>query len=240
PMSFTTTNGVVDALNIFNADQWVKLKELFPQAAALIDQNLPQIDSMNNFFGINLASNPGLAFPAILIPILAGLTQYLSVQMVSGKQDSSKNQDNPMASTMQSMNIMMPIMSGILALSLPAALGLYWIAQAVCQIVQQFFINGYFNKIDMEELIKKNLEAANKKREKQGLPPNTISNKALVNAKNINNLESQARLQQMKTENIEKAREEMKKATEYYNKDGKNLSISERANMVARFNEKNK
>lgn len=239
-MNFTSTNGIVDALNVFSTEQWIQLKELFPQAVSLIDTNLEQINSMNNFFGINLASNPGFAFPAILIPIFAALTQWLSVRMVSAKQDNKQMEDNAMASTMQSMNIMMPIMSGIFAVSLPAALGLYWIAQAVCQMIQQFFINGYFNKVDMEELIKKNLEKANKKREKQGLPPNTISNKALVNARNINNLEQQERLEKIKKDNLEKAKAEMKKATDYYNKDGGNKSIAERANMVARFNEKNK
>lgn len=238
-MSFTSTNGIVDALNIFNAEQWMQLKELFPQAVSLIDTNLEQINRMNNFFGINLASNPGFAFPAILIPIFAALTQWLSVRMISARQDNKEMEDNAMASTMQSMNVMMPIMSGIFALSLPAALGLYWIAQAVCQMIQQFFINGYLNKVDIEELIKKNLQKENKKREKQGLPPNTISNKALVNARNINNTDHQAKLEKMKQENLEKAKEEIKKATDYYNKTG-NKSISERANMVARFNEKNK
>jgi YidC/Oxa1 family membrane protein insertase len=239
--NFTTTNGIVDALNVFSADQWAQLKELFPQAVDLINTNLPQIDSMNNFFGINLASNPGVAFPAILIPVLAALTQWLSLKMASGQnQQAQTDENNTMAATMQSMNVMMPIMSGIIALSLPAALGLYWISQAVCQIVQQFFINRYFDKMDMEELIKKNLEKANKKREKQGLPPNTISSKALVNARNINNPERQAHLEQVKQENLEKAKEEIKKATAYYNKEGGNKSIAERANMVAKFNEKNK
>lgn len=240
PMKFTTINEIVDSLNIFNAEQWTQLKELFPQAVSLIDTNLEHINGMNNFFGINLASNPGFAFPAILIPILAALTQWLSVRMISSKQDNKQMEDNAMASTMQSMNVMMPIMSGIFALSLPAALGLYWIAQAVCQMIQQFFINGYFNKVDMEELIKKNIEKSNKKREKQGLPPSTISNKALVSAKNINSAEYQTKLEKMKQENIEKAKAEMQKATDYYNKDGGNKSIAERANMVARFNEKNK
>lgn len=236
--NFTTQNGIIDALNLFNAEQWQKLTELFPTVEPVITQNLEQINSMNNFFGINLASNPGLAFPGIIIPILAALTQWLSIKMINSKNQQPASDDNPMASTMQTMNIMMPIMSGFIAISLPSALGIYWIAQAVCQIVQQFFINKHFEHVDMEELIKKNLEKANKKRAKQGLPPNSISNKALVNARNIE--AKQSSLEEMKRVNMEKAKEEMKKATEYYNKDGGNKKLSERANMVAKFNEKNK
>lgn len=235
---FTTTNGIVDALNVFTAEQWETLKNLFPNSASVISDNLVHINSMNNFFGIDLASNPGIAFPAIIIPILAALTQWLSLKMVSSSNQNQMN-DNPTASAMQSMNTFMPIMSGIIAISLPSALGLYWIAQAVCQIVQQFFIDRYFNKMDMEELIKKNVDKANKKREKQGLPPNTISNKAMVNARNINN-STKENLEEIRNSNIEKAKQEMKKATEYYNRDGGNKSIADRANMVAKFNEKNK
>lgn len=235
---FTTINGIVDALNVFTAEQWETLRNLFPASASVINENLVQINSMNNFFGIDLASSPGIAFPAIIIPVLAAITQWLSLKMISSNNQNQMG-DNPTASAMQSMNTFMPIMSGIIAISLPSALGLYWIAQAVCQMVQQFFVDKYFNKMDMEELIKKNVEKANKKRAKKGLPPNTISNKAMVNARNINN-SAKTNLEEIRNSNIEKAKEEMKKATEYYNRDGGNKSISERANMVARFNEKNK
>lgn len=231
-------NGIIDALNVFTPEQWEKLKELFPSMGRVIAENLEQINSMNNFFGINLAANPGIAFPAILIPILAAFTQWLSIKMMSSKNQPQMSEDNPMASTMQSMNVMMPIMSGIIAISLPAALGLYWITQAVCQIVQQFFINRYFDKADIEELIKKNVENANKKRAKKGLPPNSISNKALVNAKKLEN--AQSNLEEIRRSNMEKAQQEMKKAKDYYNKEGGNSSIAQRANMVAKFNEKNK
>lgn len=240
--NFSTSNGIVDALNVFTADQWEQLKNLVssnPEVVALINENLEKINSLNNFFGINLAFNPGIVFPAILIPVFAAFTQWLSLKMVNTKEQQEQMADNPAASTMQTMNIMMPVMSGILAISLPAGLGLYWISQAVCQMVQQFFINRYFKHVDMEELIRKNVEKANKKREKKGLPPNTISSKALVNARNINN-NTQANLEEIRRNNIEKAKEEMKKATEYYNKNGSNKSIAERANMVAKFNEKNK
>ena len=45
-------------------------------------------------------------------------------------------------------------------------------------ILQQIILNMYFNRMDMEDLIMKNLEKANKKRAKKGLPPQKVSNVA--------------------------------------------------------------
>ena len=58
------------------------------------------------------------------------------------------DKDNPAASTMSSMNIIMPIMSGIFCIALPIGVGLYWIATSIFTIIQQFFINKYM-KIDV-------------------------------------------------------------------------------------------
>ena len=62
----------------------------------------------------------------------------------------------------------MPITSGVFCLMLPIGVGLYWIAGSVFAIVQQFFVNRHFDKVDVDELIKQNQLKALKKREKRG------------------------------------------------------------------------
>ena len=76
---------------------------------------------------------------------------------------------------MNSMMIMMPLMSVFFCFTLPAGIGIYWVVQGIILIFQQMFVNSYMKKVDMDELIKKNVEKMNKKRAKKGLPPAKIN-----------------------------------------------------------------
>lgn len=234
---YSSIDKTIDAMNYFSASQWQQLEELFPTCASVISENVDKLFSMYNFFGINLSVNPELMSVSVLIPILTALTQWISMKTISSK-NAGNMEDNPAMKSMQTMNTIMPIMTAFIALSLPSALGLYWIATAVCQTIQQLLLNVYFNKIDIDEFVKKNVEKANSKREKKGLPPNTISTKANTNTKNIqqNFVNS---LEETRRKNLEKV-EEIKKSTEYYGNNGdKKNSLAAKANMVAKYNEKN-
>lgn len=228
---FTTTNTAIDAMNMFSAGQWEQLKTLFPACSELISENVDALYGIYDFFGINLAVTPNFTSIAILIPILTALTQWISMKTVSS--NNGMDSDNPAAQSMKTMNTIMPFMTGFIAFSLPSGLGVYWIAQAVCQTIQQLVLNSYFNKMDMDEMVKKNLEKANAKRAKQGLPPQTLSTKANTNTKNI-----QQKLEETKRKNLEKV-EEIKKSTNYYNDGSNKGSLAAKANMVAKYNEKN-
>jgi len=233
---YSTLDKTIDAMNYFSASQWKQLEELFPACASVIAENVDKLFDMYNFFGINLSVKPEIMAISVLIPIFTALTQWISMKTVSSK--NSNMEDNPAMKSMQTMNTIMPIMTGFIALSLPSALGLYWIATAVCQTIQQLLLNVYFNKIDMDEFVKKNVEKANEKRKKKGLPANTISTKANTNTKNIQQNVVNS-LEETRRKNLEKV-EEIKKSTEYYNKNNENKgSLAAKANMVARYNEKN-
>ena len=52
-------------------------------------------------------------------------------------------------------------------------------------IIQQIIINAYLKKIDVDEMVKKNIEKANKKRAKQGLPPVKQNQNASLDWKHI-------------------------------------------------------
>ena len=83
----------------------------------------------------------------ILIPILSGALGFLQTHITM----KSNGQSEQMAQ-MRTMNILMPLMSVYIGFILPAALGLYWIANSVFAIIQEATLGRYYNrKIQAEE-----------------------------------------------------------------------------------------
>lgn len=234
----TLGDKMVDILYKLNPAQWAELGQAFPQAASVISTNAEAIERMNSFFGINLASNPfnGSWIPTVawLIPIFAGLSQWLSAKLMMANQPQSA--DAPGSQMMKQMNLVMPLMSVWFCFTFPAAIGIYWVASSVFQIIQQLGVNAYLNKVDMDELIRKNVEKANKKRAKKGLPPQKINQNASASLKNMQ--AAAEREEAKRNEKIEKTKEIVKESTNYYNKDAKPGSLAAKANMVAKYNEK--
>ena len=240
-VDWTNVNDAVVAMNSFTTEQWNLLKEHFTSYASVIADNQAKITEMNTFLGINVSQVPTLALNiAILIPILSGVTQYISVRVSQGKSNQDDS-DNPAAASMKMMNIFMPIMSAFIAFSVPAGLGLYWIATAVIQTIIQICINRYYDKLGVDEIVRRNVEQRNKKRAKKGLPPEKIAKNATTSTKKIDSeTKSQERidkLQQKKEQNDKKVKEILE-ATNYY-KSAKPGSLAEKAGMVAKYNEKN-
>ena len=100
---------------------------------------------------------------ALIIPILAGLFQLLSVQLttkINSAAGSANMADNPMAGSMKAMNIMMPLMSVYMCWILSAGIGLYWMAGSLVMILQQIFINLVLKNEDIDEIIEKNKDKA--------------------------------------------------------------------------------
>ncbi|MGB8451080.1 MAG: YidC/Oxa1 family membrane protein insertase [Anaerocolumna sp.] len=166
-----SVNHVIDILVKFKTKEWSELKDNFPTLQTIIDTNYTNILSVNKFIGnLNVIDAPGYSFPGILIPIIAA-----GLQFIQGKQTQAlnpTNKDNPMGSTMNTMNTVMPIMSGVFCVMLPIGVGLYWVAGSLFAILQQFVINKYMDKVDVETLIEKNVMKANKKKAKKGIDPN--------------------------------------------------------------------
>lgn len=240
-IDWSNVNDAVVAMNSFTTEQWNLLKEHFTSYASVIADNQTKITEMNTFLGINVSQVPTLALNiAILIPILSGVTQYISVRVSQGKSNQDDS-DNPAAASMKMMNIFMPIMSAFIAFSVPAGLGLYWIATAVIQTIIQICINRYYDKLGVDEIVRRNVEQRNKKRAKKGLPPEKIAKNATTSTKKIDSeTKSQERidkLQQKKEQNDKKVKEILE-ATNYY-KSAKPGSLAEKAGMVVKYNEKN-
>lgn len=243
-----TSNGMVDFLYQLNPSQWNSLKELFPSIQNTITSNATKIEDMNTFFGINLASTPySMLFPtgggfqfsmAILIPILAGVSQLFSARLMTVNQpQKGGDEGGAMAQSMKSMNTIMPLMSVFFCFTFASGIGIYWIASSVFQIIQQLLVNRHLNRIDMDEMIKKNIENANKKRAKKGLPPQRVSQNAVASLKNLQST-NEKQEEELRVK-VEKTKEQIKDSNEYYKDD--NLepnSIASKARMVKKYNEK--
>lgn len=237
--TYDTEDALLKFLNAFSSDQWETLQNAFSSygngISDTIAQQSEQILHVNNFFGINLATAPGFKLSlALLIPLLAGLTQWLSVKLMQAKNPvNNDDENNTAAQSMKMMNTMMPIISAVFCISMPSGLGLYWIMGSVVQCIQQIFINKYMDKVDVEELIAKNMDKVNKKRAKKGLPPKKVDTSAVTNYE-----EAVQRKEDEVARRGERAKE-IKESTEYYNQNAKPGSLAAKANMVKMYNEKN-
>lgn len=265
----TTRNTFIDVLNRASSTEWETLASNFPDFSQLIDSTTAALERYNSFLGINIGYSPadticnqlGLAdsnimnlfkgqadfghanyliiLVAILIPILAAVTQWVGIKLApnanGGGNPSNGNEENPMMSSMKMMNTFMPLMSAFFCFTLPAGMGLYWIVGAVVRSIQQVAINKYIDKMDIDKVIEKNMDKYNAKLQKKGIIAQGINNKANANTKFVNPYS--------KTQKTEEQKEKDKKAYEKYLKSDKKKtsgsSIASKANMVKDFNEKN-
>ena len=176
-----------------------------------------------------------MVFAAVLIPVISYLTQVLNIKMMpqpEASNASNNGNSDAMAQQMKMMNNMMPLFSLVMCFTVPVGLGIYWIAGAVVRTVQQFLLNKHFEKIDLEDIIKKNQEKAKKKREKMGIAENQISNAAKINTRKLSDNAAKANMSSAEKElQLEKARTAQAKA--------KQGSMAAKANMVREFNERN-
>ena len=240
--NYMETNRIVDLLYQFDASEWTKLKEIFPELSVTIESTAAEVINLNNFLGgINLMEAPGFKISiALIIPILAGLTQWISTKLME-RENTNRNSDsddeNTMAKSMKGMNNIMPLMSVFFCITLPACIGIYWIASSVVRTVIQLYVNHSMKSISMEDLIRTNIEKQNKKRAKKGLSP--ISADASIR--------TTQRAQEIMAQNAERERlkeeklKELKAQGKLPNVDlEKKLqtSIAAKARMVQEFNER--
>ena len=234
---FTNANRLVDMLYKFSTSQWGELQSLFPAISDVIGQNAAVVERMNTFLGLNMAEAPGwVPSFAWIIPVLAAVSQWFSTKLMSGNQPStSADAENPMAQSMKTMTTTMPLFSAFICITMPAGLGIYWIATSVVTIIQQLLVNAYMDKVNIDDMIAKNLEKVNKKRAKQGLPPAKVTQNATASLKAIKAEEEKEKAaEEVKKEKIAKQIEESSK---YYNTNAKPGSLASKAAMVQKYNE---
>ena len=253
-----TTNNIIDAVYGLSTKQWEALETLVDgkDFQPVLTDIHNYISGATKFFGLNISDTPWdiiknavtdkpsfwilLVIAALLFPILAWATQMLTIKLMPQPAATTGDDENPVANSMQSVNTFMPLMSAFFCFTLPVGVGIYWIMSAVVRAIQQFFVNRHLDKETPEEIIKAAQEKANKKRAKQGLPPQKITEAAHVSTRSLENERS---LEEENRRNIaDRAHRQAQASTEYYNQnvgEARPGSLASKANMVKAFNEKN-
>lgn len=237
-------NFIIDFLYKLNPKQLSLLQTKFPEnAQSIIKDEMNYINNANSFLGLNLATAPSAEgfriSPYLLIPVFACLAQYLSViimQKTSKSPIKQNNEEDQMQQTMKTMNIMMPLMSAVFCYGFATGIGIYWIASSIFMVITQLIVNAQLKNMNIDEMIKTNIEKANKKREKKGLPP-INPNQATIN---IRKMEENIELKEKKREElINNQKEHINNADKYYFENENPDSLFAKANMVKKYNEKN-
>ncbi|MBQ6541671.1 MAG: membrane protein insertase YidC [Lachnospiraceae bacterium] len=236
-------NYTIDMLYNFDKTEWTKFNEIVndPGVQEAYTQVQPQIERVNSFLGISLAASPWQQITqdgiwwAVFIPILAGLFQFLSTLAMKTTNPQQKDDENPMGGTMKIMNYMFPIMSVVFCFMFSAGIGIYWVASSGVQLVIQLFVNAYMNKVDINEMVQKNVEKANVKRIKKGQKPIKATNVL----QNVRNLEEQKAADEAAKLAL---KQEAEKSSSYYESHStfKKGSLAEKAGMVQQYEEKEK
>ncbi len=105
--------------------------------------------------------NLDLSKPEVwVIPIIAGLLQFIQARQMSlvmPKSTTGGKEGEDMTQALQKqMMYIFPLMTIVFARSLPAALGLYWVATTLFMVVQQYWFNTRPVKIPTGPLKTKN------------------------------------------------------------------------------------
>ena len=134
----------------------INLVKVLPEIAPEFCESIDGWMSLNyNFLGLDLATNPwevvtafqinGVFIGMLLLPLLTGLVQLLMTMYTMKNQPSGAN------GSMKTMMYTMPLMTVYFAFVMPAALGVYWIAQSVFSFIQEVIMTKFFNKKIEEE-----------------------------------------------------------------------------------------
>lgn len=219
-LDLSTMDNIVTSLAKFNTSQWTLL--LGAGLSSATNTAIESIMKVNNFIGLSITNTPSWRTYSIIIPILASSLQFLQTKMLRVKTDNKNDAPNPTSS----MNVVMPLMSGFFCLMLPIGVGLYWIANSVFSIIQQFFINKHFDHIGMDKLVEKSQEKAKNKLYKNTVHESdgTIQNIAKTQTKSIGS-NSDKKV-------IDKVDEDIYKSSDSENSSYNPTSISEIANIM--------
>jgi YidC/Oxa1 family membrane protein insertase len=179
-----------------------------------INTTSSNVETMNSFLGLTISNSPQFMFSeaidkfhasgfsagaliaiilAIIVPVLAFLTQFLSVKLTTSMTQSGQKLDpnDPaaqMQNSMKTMNVVMPIFSAWICFTLPAGMGIYWIAAAVIRTILAIIVNHRIDKIDIDAMIEENQAKYQKKLEKRKDLTPGLTNYANFSNRNLTSL----------------------------------------------------
>ncbi len=255
------TNGIIDVLNkLSSTDMEIianhyGLNGLTHNGELILSSETVTglLDTYNSFLGLNIGNSPshivktafaagawGLVIGAISIPVLSAVTQWINVKLMPQQNSDKKKtqEESAMESSMKTMNMIMPLMSAWFCYTLPCGMGLYWVAGSVVRGILQIVTNKHFDKMDFDEIIKKNEVKSAQKLEKMQKQQEMINAYANMNTKNIQN---RANISTGVNNNTAKTStsNNTNKTNISSSSSAKPGSMMAKANMVKEYNERN-
>ncbi len=263
-MNNNLNKGIIDVLNRLSTTDMATVAEhyglsnLRASGGELILGPDGLINTYNNFLGLNIGNSPsniirqahavgawGLIIGAIMIPVLSAVTQWISVKLMPQQPKSGNEQADSMAASMKTMNMIMPLMSAWFCFSLPAGMGIYWVAGSVVRTIQQIAINKHIDKMDFDDIIRQNASKSEKKMEKLKQQQELMNTYANMNTRNIQTNQPKRTMQDKaaisSSLSEQEKNEAMKNASSNYgNGSAAPGSMFEKANMVKKYNDTHK
>lgn len=234
-------NTLIDCLNKASTADLLSISENFPSLAENVSLTITNLGNYNNFLGLNIGNSPSylmkeaisngkwlMAVAAVIIPILSAVTQWVNVKLMPQQNTEQSEKEAVMASSMNTMNMVMPLISAWLCFTLPSGMGLYWVAGSIVRSIQQVVINKHIDKMDFDEIIKKNQIKSAKKAEKYKEQQEKLNAYANMSTKNIKNRAN------VSTGSSSDTLDETKPV-----KTAKPGSMMAKANKVSEYNKKN-
>jgi len=262
-------NGIVDVLNRLSTSDMATiadhydLSQLTYEGELILSNDTTRglIDTFNNFLGINMGNSPWYTIKeaweagawlvligALAIPVLSAVTQWINTKLMpTANSDNNRNGNDTagnMAESMKTMNKIMPFMSAWFCFTLPAGMGIYWVAGSVVRSIQQIFVNKYIDKnLDMNKIIEKNAGKSAKKMEKMKKQQEIMNAYSTMNTKNIkaNQVDAirKGTISGSSTSNTNKQNNPAANNNNNVAPKKSGGSMMSKANMVKDFNERN-
>lgn len=171
------SNEILEALKNFFASDLVNVRQGYEEIALtqLLHNNwdaakegLSSLDGwsavMNvdlKFLGVNLGDVPSLgaifqtpitwnAIGLFLIPLICAGLSWLSMKVANAT--NPQMQDAQSQGMSKSMSLMMPLMSVVFCFMMPAAMGIYWIANSLFGMIRDYILTKHYKKkLDIED-----------------------------------------------------------------------------------------
>lgn len=233
-------DNVIDVLSNFGVSHLNTLMDTL-NLSGDVAGNVDKIDQIHSFIlGINISEAPGYKLSwALLIPISSALFNFLSMKVTSGNQQQGDATANTM---MKSMQITMPLMSIFICISLPAGIGIYWSISALISLLTQLIINFYYDHVDMDAILEKQMAKAAEKRAKRG------NKKSFMERMMDNSAEAQEQLEKQQAmkknsaaslKNYVPSEKSQKTVEQKKNRKYKEGSLGSKANIMMNYNNSN-
>lgn len=138
------------------------------KSAGLMDIDL-------SFLGVSLGETPNwrtiltgpwtwAAIGLFLIPLLCAGLSWLSMKITSANNPTTAQQDAASQGMSKSMNLMMPLMSLVFCFMMPAAMGIYWMANSVFAMIRDVILTKHYKKqLDIEDAERQALRSEREK-----------------------------------------------------------------------------